>query len=548
MSGGVDGVAGGAPGAPAGGSSTVTGRAAPPPEARGTLLVADRIVTMGHARTDARAALVRGSRVVWVGDDPALAPPHQHRLDLDGAVLGPAFVDAHAHLTPTGLTLTGLDLSDVRSGAELLRAVETYAAQHTGRVVWGHGFDPHRFPDALPTPEDLAGVARGRAVYVSRVDGHASLVDRETLSAAPLARATGLDRDADGHPQGLLTREANHILRRWAVGAMDPDDLDAARWAAAARAAAVGIGSVHEMAAPDIMGLADLDAWIDGAWPVEVVPYWADLDLSVAVTRELRQAGGDLFLDGSLGAHTAALCDAYHDRPGHRGELELDDATLQEWLTEATHLGLQVGVHAIGDAALDQLVRCWRTVRDTLPPHLTDRVVRSRHRIEHAEVLPPRLLDDIAELGLVVSAQPAFEARWGGEHGMYAARLGPERSAATNPYRALADRGVGLAFGSDSNVTPMAPWDAIHAAEHRHHPQHAVSRLEAVSMSTLGGRHAARQDRFTGTVRAGSRADLVAFEGDPYAADDPRGARCVLTLVQGRVVHGDAPLPPGPRR
>ena len=126
---------------------------------------------------------------------------------------------------------------------------------------------------------------------------------------------------------------------------------------------------------------------------------------------------------------------------------------------------------------------------------------------------------------------------------MYEARLGLERAAWTNPLRALADRGVGLAFGSDSAVTPMDPWEGVHAAQHRRHPAHAVTRLEAVSASTLGGRHAARQERFVGVVRAGMRADLAAFEGDPYDADDPRGAHCVLTVTKGAVAHGRAPLP-----
>jgi predicted amidohydrolase YtcJ len=515
---------------------------------RGTLLVADRVITLGHARIDAHAVVVRGSRVVWVGDDPAQAPPHQYRHDLPGTVIGPAFVDAHAHLTPTGLARTGLDLTEVRSGAELLQTLAVYAAQHTGRVIWGHGFDPHRFPDALPTPDQLAEVTRGRAVYLSRIDGHASLVDRETLSAAPLARARGAERDASGQVTGLLRREANHIVRRWAVGAMDDAELDDARRAAARHTAALGIGSVHEMNGPDIMGLDDFDAWLAGEWPVEIVPYWGDLDLTVAVERDLRQAGGDVFLDGSLGAHTAALCEPYADLPGHRGDLELDDSTLTEWFLEATQVGLQVGVHAIGDEALRQVVRCWRAAEARLPHHLGDAIVRLRHRIEHAEVLPTDLYDDLADLGLVVSAQPAFEGLWGGPGGMYEARLGPERAAATNAYRALADRGIGIAFGSDANVTPMDPWGTVHAAEHRRHPEHAVSRLEAVSMSTLGGRHAARQDRYAGVVRAGMRADLAAFEGDPYAADDPRGARCVLTLVHGRVAHGSAPLPDAPGR
>jgi predicted amidohydrolase YtcJ len=524
-------------------TATSTGHPTRGATARGTLLVADRVVTMGHARVDARAVLVRGSRVVWVGDDPDLAPPHQHRTDLTGAVLGPAFVDAHAHLTPLGLARTGLDLTDVRSGAELLRAVATYAAQHTGRVLWGHGFDPHTFPDELPTADELADVMRGRGVFLSRVDGHACLVDRATLASAPLARANGVERDVHGRATGVLRREANQIVRRWAVGAMPADELEHARRAAMRHAAALGIGSVHEMGGPDIMGLGDLDAWVEGRWPVEVVPYWGDTDLSVPAARDLRQSGGDVFLDGSLGSHTAALSAPYADREGHRGELELSDETLTEWFAEATHVGMQVGVHAIGDEAIRQVVRCWRAVEASLPDHLGDAIVRARHRIEHAEVLPVDLFDDLAELGLVVSGQPSFEALWGGERGMYAQRLGVDRAATTNPYRALADRGIGLAFGSDANVTTMDPWSTIYAAQHRANPEHAVSRLEAVSMSTLGGRHAARQDRYTGVVRAGMRADLAAFEGDPYAADDPRGTSCALTVVHGRVAHGRAALP-----
>ena len=518
------------------------------PSPRGVLLLADRVVTLGHARTDARAVVVRGSRVVWVGDDPTHAPPHQTRHDLTGCVIGPAFVDAHVHLTPTGLALAGLDLTEVSSGEELLRAVASYAGQHTGRVVWGHGFDPHGFPDELPTPDALARVAGGRAVYLSRIDGHTSIVDRHTLSAAPLARAEGIERE-DGRPTGLLRREANHIVRRWAVGAMSASELEHARRLAVAHAASLGVGSVHEMGSPDIMGLDDFDRWIEGDWPIEIVPHWGGLDLGVAVERDLRSAGGDLLLDGSLGSHTAALEGPYHDRPTTTGNLELDDDTLTDWFLEVVRAGLQAGVHAIGDAALHQVVRCWRRVEARLDQEGSGETIRrGRHRIEHADVLPPDLLDAIAELGLVVSAQPAFEQLWGGEGGMYESRLGPQRAAWTNPFRALADRGIGLAFGSDANVTPMDPWATIHAAEHRRRHEHSVSRLEAVSMSTLGGRHAARQERFVGVVRAGMRADLAVFEGDPYEADDPRGTACVLTVVHGRVAHGQAPLPPAAGR
>jgi predicted amidohydrolase YtcJ len=509
---------------------------------RGTLLVADRIVTLGRGRTEARAALVRGSRVVWVGDDAEDAPPHAHAHRLEGCTVGPAFVDAHVHLTPTGSSLLGLDVSGVGSGRELLDAVRSFAAEHTGRVIWGHGYDDHGFPDALPNADDLADVAKGRAVYLTRADAHSCLVDRRTLSAAPLARTDGVERGPDGTPTGVLRRGAHHVMRRWAIGAMSEEELAAARHAAAAHAASLGITTVHEMGGPDIMGEADFDAWTRGRWPVEVLGYWGAMDLGFVIRRDLRQTGGDLCLDGSLGSHTAALCADYADADAG-GHLYIDDDDLVAYFREATLAGLQVGVHAIGDAAIRQAVRCWRAVEARLPGYLDDEVRRLRHRLEHVEVIPPELLPEIADIGLVASVQPAFEARWGVEGGMYLDRLGVERASWTNPYRALADLGVPLAFGSDTNVTPMDPWAGVVAAQRRREERHELSRLEAVSAHTLGGRHAGRQDRFVGSIRAGLRADLAAWEGDPYAADDPRGTRCVLTVSGGRVTHGDAPMP-----
>ena len=519
------------------------------PPRRGTLFTADRVVTLGHGRTDAHAVLVRGSRIVWVGHDPRTAPPHAARVDLDGGVMGPGFVDAHVHLTTTGLAIAGLDLSHARDRSEVLRRVEAYAARHTGRVVWGHGLDLAGLADGVPTPDELAVAAPARAVHLTQVDGHASVVDRDTLAAAPLARAEGIDRDVHGHPTGMLRREANHIVRRWSVGAMSDDELDLARTAAVHRAASLGIASVHEMAGADGMGVDDFDRWLEGHWPIEVVPYWGGFDLELPMSRDLRHAGGDVLLDGSIGAHTAALCAPYHDLPSGSGYLELDEDSLTQWLLSGSQAGLQLAVHAIGDAALRQFVTCLQRVDEHLDRiGRPDAVRRLRHRVEHAVVVPPDLIDRIASLGIVVSTQPAFESRFGGPEGRYATRLGPERQRWTHPLRALADHGVGIAFGSDSSVTPMDPWGIVHAAASSDRGSRAVTRLEAVSMSTLGGRFAARQERYVGVVRAGMRADLAVFEGDPYTAVDPRGARCVMTLVQGRVAHGEAPLPPAPGR
>lgn len=524
---------------------TAAGRAplAGRPATGARLLVADRIVTLAPEHRRARALVVQGGRISWVGDDPEQAPPHTERVDLDGCVLGPAFVDAHVHLTPTGLALRGLDLSAADSGAEVLLALEHHTARRPGRVVWGHGLDPHGLPDDLPAPAQLSRASGGRPTVLSRVDGHSCLVDRGTLGSAPLARAEGVERDGAGAVTGVLRGEANRIARRWILGALSEAERSAARHAAAAHAASRGIATVHEMGGPELMGAADLDAWRSGDWPVEVIAWWGGRDLGFVTRRGLGRIGGDLFLDGSLGSHTAALTHPYHDRPDTTGRLEHRDDTLVRLFAEATRAGIQVAVHAIGDAAIHQAVRCWERVVAEAPESLGSRVRRLRHRIEHAEVLPPALYDRFAALGLVASVQPAFEAVWGGSDGMYATRLG-RRAVWTNPYRALTDRGVTLAFGSDSNVTPMDPWGAVHAAEQREHEQHDLDRHEAVSAATLGGRHAAHQEREVGGLVAGMRADLAAWEGDPFRAADPRGATCVLTVSRGRRTYGAGPPSP----
>lgn len=511
-------------------------RGAPQRDPAGRLFTADRIITLGRGRYRARAVLVRGSRVAWVGNDPAQAPPHAERIDLDGCTVGPAFVDSHVHLTPTGVALLGLDLRTVSTPDDLLRAVRLYAEHHTGRVIWGHGWDSHDWDEPLPSPRELTRASGGRPVTLARIDGHSALVDETTLQSAPLSRASGIERNGDGTPTGLLRREANKVAKRWAIGAMGDHDLQRAREEVARHAATRGIGTVHEMGGPDAMGAADFDTWREGEWPIEVLTYWGEPDLSFVAERDLRMVGGDIWLDGSLGSHTAALTTQYADLPT-RGALEYDDDTLIDLFGEATRNEIQVSVHVIGDEAIDQALRCWRTVTAQLPEWEYGGLRRFRHRLEHAEVMRTDQYDRVADLGLVVSAQPVFEELWGGPGGMYESRLGSERAGLTNPFRALADRGVPLCFGSDANVTPIDPWAIVRAASRRHDDRHALRRLEAISATTLGGRHAGRQERYVGVIRAGMRADLSVWEGDPYRDADAPDPRCLLTMVRGRITH-----------
>src|SRR6185437_13691782 len=170
------------------------------------------------------------------------------------------------------------------------------------------------------------------------------------------------------------------------------------------------------------------------------VPYWGQAAVTVAEARELLAAtgahglAGDLFVDGSLGSRTAALRRPYADAPDSHGHPYLDAEQVGAHVAACTGAGVQAGFHVIGDAAADTFVEGLRTAARRTSPA----AVRARaHRVEHLEMVDAAQMATLAELGVVASVQPVFDAWWGGPSGMYVERLGAERARGMNPFAAL---------------------------------------------------------------------------------------------------------------
>ena len=465
-------------------------------------------------------------------------------VDLGDVTLLPGFVDSHVHLTATGLSVHGANLRGARSAAELLERVAAAARRSAGGLVWGDGYDETTFhnPD-LPTPAALGAAANGRPVYLSRVDGHQGLATLEVLAEAAALVADGCDRGSDGAPTGVVRDDANHRARRHALCQLPDATLVAAQDQALALAARRGVTCVHEMGGPDTSSRRDFELLLGRLeqLPLQVVCYWGAFELDYVLDRELSQIGGDLFLDGSLGSHTAALSTPYADRPETSGSLYHDDAELTDLYVRATMAGIQVAVHAIGDRAIGQALRCARRAVKAVG-HAS--FAACRHRIEHVELLGSDGADRMAELGLAAGVQPAFDAAWGGPDGMYERRLGSRRAKSMNPFADLWRRGVPIGGSSDSNVTPLNPWHGVAAAVHHHRAPQRLGLPVALELFTLGGRILARQERTTGRIQAGQRADLTAFPGDALALDPSKLEQldAVFTMVGGRLVHGPQEL------
>ncbi|WP_327666710.1 MULTISPECIES: amidohydrolase [unclassified Streptomyces] len=479
-----------------------------------------------HSPADpfATAMVVERGQVAWVGSEgaaDAFADGVDEVVDLDGALVTPAFTDAHVHTTSTGLALTGLDLSDAPSLDAALALVRDFAtARPQDKVLLGHGWDAARWPGGRPpTRAELDEAAGGRPLYLSRIDVHSAVVTTALLDMAP-ALGTG-----PGTPDAPLTAGAHHAVRAAAFAAVTPAQRAEAQRTALAHAASLGIGSVHECAGPDISSEDDFTDLLRlaaaGPGP-RVIGYWAEQD--VDKVRELGAAGaaGDLFVDGALGSHTACLHTPYSDA-GHSGTAYLDADAVAAHVTACTEAGLQAGFHAIGDAAVTAVVEGVRAAAEKVGPA---RVRAARHRVEHAEMLTPETIAAFAELGLTASVQPAFDALWGGEDGMYAQRLGADRARTLNPFAALLRAGVPLAFGSDSPVTPLDPWGTVRAAAFHRTPEHRVSVRAAFTAHTRGGWRAIGRDD-AGVLVPGAPADYAVWRTDELVvqAPDDRVAR-----------------------
>ncbi|MFD9970100.1 amidohydrolase [Streptomyces sp. NPDC059011] len=480
-----------------------------------------------HSPADpfATAMVVERGHIAWVGSEgaaDAFAPGVDEVIDLEGALVTPAFVDAHVHTTATGLALTGLDLSSAASLAEAAERIRAYAGSRPAdRVLIGHGWDASRWPERRPLSRaELDGLTGGRPLYLTRIDVHSALVTTAMLDLVPGVR--GRDGFRDGEP---LTGEAHHAVRAAAYASVSPGQRAEAQRAALRHATSLGIGTVHECGGPDISSEDDftglLKAAADEPGP-RVVGYWADTDVERAHALGAAGAAGDLFADGSLGSHTACLHEPYADAP-HSGASHLDADAVAAHVTACTEVGLQAGFHAIGDHAIGNVVAGVRSAADALG---LARIRAARHRVEHAEMLTPETVAAFAELGLTASVQPAFDAAWGGDTGMYAQRLGVERARTLNPYAALLRAGVPLAFGSDSPVTPLDPWGTVRAAAFHRTPEHRISVRAAFTAHTRGGWRAVGRDD-AGTLVPGAPADYAVWRTGELVvqAPDDRVAR-----------------------
>jgi predicted amidohydrolase YtcJ len=480
----------------------------------------------------AQAVAVRDGKIVRIDSTyeiEFLVGAETTVVDLDGGTLLPGFIDAHTHMEMVGRHEKEVDLSDVDDSQRCLDALASRCEETEDGWILGFGYDESNWGGDYLTRDQLDDISTDRPVVAYREDMHTASVNSVVLDEYSHEMPDDDIERENGGPTGVVVEEALDIL--WEETRPDAEGMTEYLRAAQQRANSLGITGVHDMVRHSVAPRVYRDLDTGGELTLRVrVNYWRD-HLDAVIETGLRTNHGSdrvqtgaikTFTDGSLGGRTAKLSEPYHDDTETCGSWVVDPEEIHDLVDRVDSAGLQMTMHAIGDEAIERTLDAY------------DGTDRTRHRIEHAEVLRDDLVDRLGDDEIVVSVQPNF-LKWAREDGLYADRLGDERREASNRFGALADAGATLAFGSD--CMPMDPLFGIDQVVNAPTPAQQLTVTEALRAYTSGGAYAGYDEDRLGTIEVGNCADFVVLADSPWETDDIADIGVEMTVVGGDVVY-----------
>lgn len=524
------------------------------------LLVNGRVRTMDPGNPAASAVAIRMGRIAFVGDDAgarAAAAPGSPVIDLAGRTATPGLNDAHAHPMSVGFALLDLDLSPERNAAiadiqGLVRA--TAASRPAGTWIVGRGYDDARLAEGRhPNRHDLDAVAPEHPVVLMRMCHHIGAANSAALRLAGVTRETAdpdggiFDRDEHGEPTGVLREVALETVR---ANVPEPDEaaMMAALQAGGREFLRAGVTSAVEAGIRDARELRAYQRLRErGALPFRAyLMMIIDETLDDLISLGIQTGFGDdwlrigpakLFSDGSIGGRTAMMHAPYEGQPDNFGLWMLPPEDIKAKVRRAHDAGFQVGIHAIGDAAIDLVLDAYEEARQANPRP------DARHRIEHCSIVDDRILGRIRELGVVPIPGTSFLRHF---RDAYVNNLGEWRIGQAYGMRSFARFGITAAASSDAPVVPINALAGVQTMVTRHdilgrpcNPAEAISMEDALRAYTVNGAYASFEEGTKGTLKAGLLGDVTVFETDLATVDanDLARVKVAYTIAEGNVVY-----------
>ena len=515
------------------------------------ILTNGKIITVDDEFSIRDTVVVDDGRILETGGaELTLKYQSEETVDLQGKVLMPGFNDSHTHIR--GRPQRYIELGDVSSISEIQDLIRTKITEiGEGEWVTGYGWSEDELEEGRrPLRADLDAAAPNNPVILTRAGGHSAVVNSSALNRADVTLATPqpeggvIERGQDGQLNGVI-RERQEL-----VGRLVPDstyeELIASLETNLNDLLRLGITSITDASKPpgqfamweELYGTAKLPL------PRSQVQFqWFDVDgindvkARVGKGTDFLKIGPiKVFADGGFTGPAAYTLEPYRNQGEYRGYLNMPPRELAAHLNEIHDAGWQIGIHAIGDAAIVMVVNILADALERNPRE------DHRHYLNHFSMRPPELtMDLMAEHQIHITQQPNFTYTL---EGRYVDNLDGWRLQHNNPLRSPMDHGIKVAISSD--ILPIGPMVGIYAAVTRkgmtgtvYGADEAITREEAIRAYTATGAYLNFEEDIKGSIEPGKFADMIVLSDDILSVTDEQimDIQVLGTYVDGKLVY-----------
>ena len=545
------------------------------------ILYDGKVLTVDKSFSIKSAIVVKDGKILAVGsDDLVKAYTAPKMVDLKGRTLLPGFMDTHLH--PSGRSHRDIAPDEAKSITEIQQQVRVKAKQlGHGEWITGYGWDEALLKERRNvTSKDLDVASPYNPVALYRAGGHSIVGNSLALKAAGITRTTEdpksglIEHYEDGEPNGIIRERADLYLKMvprdtWAQmkpsfvaslkrlfslgitsiesGTGSIDDEPVGQGGVADPGPVLTFRRFQEIAAENVIPRVAMYTTYPGAERLKQYPHhtgYGDIRVRIGPI-------GESPVDGGFTGPTAWTLADYKGQPGFRGKGRYTDAELQDMVDTASSLGWQMGLHCIGDAAIQQTVIAYDKGLAKYPG-IEHKGLDRRWFTDHFVIMPPdATMALMAKDRIMIAAQPNFG--WNLE-GRYNETMDDWRVLHNNPVKTPAKKfGLLVAFGSDN--LPIDPRVGLYFAVTRRGPdgvphgfaEEAVSREDAIRMYTANPPYLSWEENIKGTLEPGKLADFTVLDRDPLSIPEQELLTMNIdqTYLDGKLVfERKGPTPP----
>lgn len=486
------------------------------------------IYSVDDAFSKATAIAVKDGKIIFMGSQEELAKENfiaSKTVDASGKFIYPGLIDAHCHFYRLGQQVQRVDLVGTTSYQEVLDKIQEFQKANDKAFIIGRGWDQNDWEvKEYPTNKELNELFPETPVAITRIDGHAMIVNEAALKMAGIDTNTSFSggdiEQKEGKLTGILVDNPMKLVKDVFPVASVEEDIEALM-------DAQDINFSYGITTVDDAGLMRSTIELidslqqDGALKMKIYAMISNtpenldyyLEKGIVKTDRLNVRSVKFYADGALGSRGAAMKEPYSDRQDHFGALLSSVDDIEGVAKRIAASDYQMNTHAIGDSANYVVLKTYKDL-------LSDQKDR-RWRVEHAQIVDPADFEFFDEENILPSVQPTHATS-----DMYWAedRVGEERIKGAYAYKKLLGESKMLALGTDYPVEQVNPFLTFYAAVSRKdtsgYPDNgfladqALSREEALRGMTIWAAYSNFEEKEKGSLEIGKAADFILLDQD----------------------------------